>query len=183
MKAMGTTTTTLMTFEEFERLDDGPEEIELLKGELIKMPPPQRRHMEICERLYKLLDAALERSRKPDGAAGKVHIEMGYLFPGDPSSWLSPDVSVTHAGQAGQRYYEGAPLIVFEVVSEYDTARHLESKVAQYLAHGASEVWVIHPEMRYAWRYQGSTQAATRETKAIRSSLLPDIEIPLDDIL
>ena len=174
---------TLITFEEFERLYDGPEEIELLTGELIKMPPPQAGHMEIVHRLFRLLDAAVERLRQQSAGLGEVFIEMGYLFPGDPPSWLRPDVSVTRAPQPRQRFYEGAPLMVFEVVSENDTARQLESKVAEYLAHGASEVWVIYPEKRYAWRFQGSTQTATRETKAIRSSLLPDIEIPLDDIL
>src|SRR5712691_4591040 len=129
-------TATLMSFEDFERLEEGADEIELLRGELIRMPPPQLPHMEICHRLFRLLDAALERWRKvePGAKLGKLYIEMGYLLAGNPRSWLRPVVSLTHPHQTGRRYYEGAPLMVFEVVSENDTARHLEGKVAKYLA-------------------------------------------------
>ena len=93
-----------MSLAEFERLE-GPDEIELLKGGLIRVPPPQRNHMEICERLFKLLTFALDhwRNASPDIKLGKVHMEMGYLFPGDPTSWLRPDVSLTHPGQPGNR--------------------------------------------------------------------------------
>jgi len=101
----------------------------------------------------------------------------------DPRSWLRPDLSLTHPNQPGDRYYEGAPLVVFEVVSEYDTATRQDAKVADYLANGAAEVWVIYPETRQAWVFRPSVPAATRETAAIHSDLLPGIEIPLDEIL
>src|ERR1035441_9653173 len=183
MDDMGTTT--LMSFAEFELLDAGADDVELLRGELIRLPPPQRKHTEICERLFELLKAALARWKHANSAAkiGKMHIEMGYLISTDPRSWLQPDVSLTHPDQPGERYYEGAPLIAFEVVSENDTATRLDKKVADYLAHGAAEVWVIYPELRHAWVYRGAAPAATRETEAIRSDLLPGVEIPLDEIL
>jgi Uma2 family endonuclease len=60
----GMATTTLMSFAEFERLDAGPNTIELLKGELIRIPPAEDEHMNICERLYDLLKAAVERLRQ-----------------------------------------------------------------------------------------------------------------------
>jgi Uma2 family endonuclease len=183
MDDMGTKT--LMSFAEFELLDAGADDVELLRGELIRVPPPQRRHMEICERLFKLLDAALERWKRANSEAGigELHIEMGYRVSRNPQSWLRPDLSLTHPGQPGERYYEGAPLVVFEVFSEYDTATRLDKKVADYLAHGAAEVWVIYPELRHAWVYRGAGLTTTRETEAIHSDLLPGIEIPLDEIL
>jgi Uma2 family endonuclease len=182
MEDMGTTT--LMSFAEFELLDAGADDVELLRGELIRMPPPQREHMQICRRLLKLLDAALERWKRsnPGARIGEVEIEMGYLISSDPRSWLQPDLSLTHPDQPGERYYEGAPLVAFEVVSEYDTATRLDKKVADYLANGAAEVWVIYPEARHAWVHRDAA-AATRETGAIRSDLLPGVEIPLAEIL
>jgi Uma2 family endonuclease len=115
-------TTTLMSFAEFELLEWGADDLELLKGELIRMPPAQNSHMDSCERLYELLKAAVEilRQTNPAGKFGRVHMERGYYFPAEPASWLKPDVSLTHPGQPGDRYYLGAPLIVFEVVSEKD---------------------------------------------------------------
>jgi Uma2 family endonuclease len=186
MVVMGTTTqTTVMSLEEFERLDAAPDDLELLKGELIRMPPPQRRHMAICKKLFMLLQAAVDLYRKttPNPKLGEVYFEMGYRLSGDPRSWLQPDVSLTHPDQPGERYYEGAPLMVFEIVSENDTARQLESKVAEYLADGAAEVWVIYPDTRHAWIHQCSTPVARREIRAIHSELLPGIEILLDAIL
>jgi Uma2 family endonuclease len=115
--------TTLMSLEEFERLDQGADHIELLKGELIRSPPAQLSHNEIRESLYDFLKAAIQRCRKahPKLRWGKVHMEMGYLLSSEPKSWLQPDVSRTHPDQPGNRYYEGAPLMAFEIVSEFDT--------------------------------------------------------------
>jgi Uma2 family endonuclease len=183
MKVMGSTAT-VMSWKEFERLDlDGPEETELLQGELIQMPPPKRRHMLVCDRLSRLLDAAFERRRvsNPDIKLGNVHMEMGYRLSDAPPSWLRPDVSISHPDQAGDDYYEGAPFMVFEVVSESDTAVRLERKVAEYLSHNAQEVWVIYPDRRHAWVYRPA--AARLEEQAIHSDLLPGIEIPLAGVL
>jgi Uma2 family endonuclease len=180
MRDMGATT--LLTLEQFERIE-GDDHLELLKGELIRLPPPQDSHMDACENLYKRLDSAVEelKSTRSSLTLGKVHIERGYLLPGDPPSWLRPDVSITYPNQSVDRYLLGAPLIVFEVVSEYDTAAQIAEKVALFLANGAKEVWIIYPETRRAWLYDGSGTA--RERISISTPLLPGIEISLDQIL
>ena len=61
-------------------------------------------------------------------------------FSSDPRSWLRPDVSVTYPDQPKDRYYQGAPLMVFEIVSKATRVRELEAKVTEFLAHGAAEV-------------------------------------------
>ena len=38
--------TTLLTFEELEQLPDEPGKMELLDGELIRLPPAKKRHIE-----------------------------------------------------------------------------------------------------------------------------------------
>ena len=176
-------TTTLMSFAEFERLQESPDQIELLKGELVRMPPPQRTHMEIARRLFKLLDSAVERRRldQPAIQLGTVYFEMGYLVTQEPASWLRPDVSLNHPDQQGDRYFIGAPLIAFEVVSESDTAPQLDEKVSEYLAHGAAEVWLLYTNRRHAWVYDGSA-SARHETRSIHTLLLPGIEIQFDQI-
>jgi Uma2 family endonuclease len=180
MSHMGATT--LLTLEQFERVE-GDDHLELLKGELIRLPPPQDSHMDACENLYNRLKNDVKEllTRQPEIAIGRVHMERGYLLPGDPASWLRPDVSITHPNQPVNRYLLGAPLIAFEIVSEYDTAAQLAEKVDLFLANGAKEVWVIYPETRRAWLYDGSGTA--RERISISTPLLPGIEIPLDEIL
>jgi len=183
MGAMGTTM--LMTLEEFEALPDGPEQIELLAGELIRMPPPEREHMEIVERLYELLKAEVEalRRRVPSAELGKVHMEMGYLLSSTPRSWLRPDVSLTYPGQPGKQYYEGSPVMAFEVVSADDRAPELNRKVFQYLACGSREVWLIYPDARSAYVHRPGEPAVIRHDQAIVSSLLPDITLRFEQFL
>jgi len=100
----------------------------------------------------------------------------------DPPSWLQPDVSVTHPDQAIDRYYLGAPLIAFEIVSEFDRPNDLDAKVEEYFANGSAEVWMIYPKRRHAWVYE-SSGTALKETRSIHSALLPGVDIPLDQIL
>jgi Uma2 family endonuclease len=92
---MATTTAALLSFEEFERLPERPGKRELLKGDLIELPPPECLHNESAHQIYDALKAALAEahSRGESGELGRVYIEMGYLLPGD--GWLQPDVSVT----------------------------------------------------------------------------------------
>jgi Uma2 family endonuclease len=177
-------TTTLMSFAEFEQLDEDCEDLELLKGELIRMPFAQVSHMDTCEGLFERLKSAVEHLRQasPDLKFGKVHIEMGYRFPGKPGSWLKPDVSLTHPAQPIDRFYIGAPLIAFEVVSASERAVRLNEKVSEYLANGAAEVWLIYPAQRNAMVYDGSA-SVRNETRAIHTSLLPGVDIPLGEIL
>ena len=173
----------LLSFAEFERLDPRAGHVEVLRGELIRVPPAERVHNEIRENLYFRLRAAVERLHAfhPAAQFGSVHVAMGYLVRTSPRSWLQPDVSVTHSDQAGDGYYEGAPLLVFEVVSEYDRAQPLEGRVTEYLTNGAEEVWVLYPDWPCAWVYR-SSETKRRETSSIRSQSLHGIEIPFEEI-
>ena len=54
---MSATTSTLMTFEDFERLPDEPGKDELIDGEHIHVPPPFLEHMLIIHRFYEMLKA------------------------------------------------------------------------------------------------------------------------------
>ena len=143
----------LMTFAEFERLPDIAGTRELLRGEVIDLPPAKKKHNEISERFYAALLRAADRlhRERPGIPLGKVHIGMGYRMGSDPASWLIPDVSVTHPGQAGDDYYEGAPVLAIGVVSESNTAEHMDTKVKEYLAHGGVEVWIAYPKTESVW--------------------------------
>ena len=87
MNVMGTITT-LVTFEEFERLPDEPSKLELMDGELIRMPPAETRHMRIALRLYKILEDTLRMLHGQGHARdlGEVFIETGYRI---GSNWVN----------------------------------------------------------------------------------------------
>jgi Uma2 family endonuclease len=184
MRAMSTTTSGLLTFEEFERLPDEPGKLELLEGELIRMPPAKRKHMYTTQRLFLLLTRLVEdlRRGRPELGVGDVCIEMGYRMGSDPGTWLVPDVSITHAGQTGDDYYEGAPLVAVEVASGSQSAAHLEAKAEMYLSRGGREVWLVFPKTRRVWICRAGASTIEVQEGAIRSEVLPGVEIRLEEI-
>jgi Uma2 family endonuclease len=178
INAMGTTTH-LMTFEEFERLPDEPHKLELMDGELIRMPPAITRHMRITLRLYKTLDSALGMLHSQGLARdlGEVFHETGYLL---GSNWVIPDISITHARQTENKYLEGAPALAIEVISKANTAEMMQRKIQLYMQNGAREAWLFYPRAQSVTVYRGRT--ATEVEGTLTSELLPGVSIDLSEI-
>ena len=175
----------LMTFERLERLPEEPGKTELLDGELIQMPPAKLPHNRLAKRLFLRIFQLVESLRADEAAFGfgEVEIEMGYKIGSKPDSWLIPDVSIAHRGQSGDDYYEGAPLIAIEVISESNTARQVDRKIEKYLANGSQEVWVFYPETRRVLTHFANRDEVEIGRDHIRSLAFSQVrEIPLSEI-
>src|SRR5205809_2258391 len=101
---MGVTTTTpLMTFEEFERLPNTIGKRELLEGEPIELPVPEFSHSTNAEELFIRLRTELKAAHARGEATdlGAAHVEAGYRL--SSRSFVRPDVSITHSEQVVQR--------------------------------------------------------------------------------
>ncbi len=169
--------TSLLTFAEFEQLPDEPGKLELLDGELIRLPPSKTRNMRIAEILFKLLDQALDRGGGSP-RLGQVHMEFGYKI--SAAAWLQPDVSIEYQGQTENDYLEGAPALAVEVISESNRAEHVDRKVKKYLSGGAIEVWVVYPKTQCVWVFrQGYAKEFCGE---LRSELFPGLTIDLTSL-
>jgi Uma2 family endonuclease len=166
------TTTGLLTFEEFERLPDVEAgKLEFLDGEPFQSPPAIRKHMEIAKSLFMILmQTPLE---------AHTYFEMGYQM--GRTAWLQPDVSIAHPGQPSGKYFEGAPLLAVEVISESNTAEFMDRKVKRYLANGGVEVWVVYPKTKCVWVFREGQAQEFRGT--LKSEILPGLEINLTELL
>lgn len=129
-------TTSLMTFAEFEGLPDIEGKRELIEGEVIVMPPPELAHSRIAKQIFLLFLACVHRSRVwPD--------HTGYRIAG---GWIEPDVSVSWRDQGrDDKYFLGSPMIAVQVLSPGEEIDH---KLTLYFAEGALEVWVIDPKRK-----------------------------------
>jgi Uma2 family endonuclease len=175
INAMGTTTH-LMTFEEFERLPDESHKLELIDGELIRMPPAITKHMRITMRLYHILYDAL-RMLQGQGQArdlGEIFVETGYLI---GANWVIPDLSITHARQTENKYLEGAPALAVEVISKANTAEMMQRKIQLFMQNGAREAWLFYPRAQSVTVYRGRTSMEVEGT--LTSQLLPGVSIDL----
>ena len=135
-----------MTAEEFGNLPDNPFRHELIKGELLTMPPPQTQHGRIVANLAFLL---LQHARP--NRLGDVHGESGYHLEHDPDTVLGPDVSFISAARVDrtdEHYYDGPPDLAIEVLSPGDRKSYVERKLGIYLETGTRSVWLVNPRRR-----------------------------------
>ena len=170
-------TTTLLSFEEFEQLPDEPGKLELLDGELIQLPPAKRKHMEIAQLIYDLLKPVVNKA-EASASLGGAYLEMGYKF--SSRAWLQPDVSISHRDQPSGDYFESAPALAVEVISESNSAAQMDRKVNIYLTNGSVEVWLVYPDTRCVWVFREGH--AEQFESVLRSSLLPGMEIDLSQL-
>jgi Uma2 family endonuclease len=170
-------TTTLLSFEEFEQLPDEPGKLELLDGELIQLPPAKRKHMEIAHRIHALLVLNRGNAGVP-AKLGGAYLETGYKF--SSRAWLQPDVSITYFDQPGGDYFESAPALAVEVISESNSADQMDRKVSTYLTNGGVEVWLVYPKRRCVWVYREGHAEEFQDI--LRSNLLPGVEIDLKQL-
>jgi Uma2 family endonuclease len=161
------TTTSLLTFEEFERLPDEPGKLELLDGETFHLPPAKLKHMDVVHRLHKLLSQA--------AAASDVYMETGYKI--GRNAWLQPNVSMPHADQPRGDYFEQAPWLAIEVISDSNPAEFMDRKVKKYLANGCVEVWLVYPRTQCVWVFRPGHAQEFRGS--LQSEIIPTLKIDL----
>ena len=173
------TTTGLMTFEEFERLSDEEYTLELLDGEVVRMPPAETNHMRIARRLFLILANVVKQlhEKRLGLDLGEVFIETGYRV---GPNWVIPDVSIAHPGHPEDRYLQGSPALAVEVISEANTARMMHRKTKRLMEYGAREVWLVYPETRSVAIYRGNR--AVEIEGILSSELLPGVTIDLAEV-
>lgn len=166
-------TTTRLTFEEFEKL---PEQegtrYELDEGELLMEPSPTFLHNRIRDRIARRLTEFVEAH-----AFGEITVEMDFRL--GPDTVRNPDVAfvtIDHLRKIDVNHspVEGAPALAVEVISPSNLAQDMLKKVGQYLAAGCSVVWVVYPALRLVDVHKagGSRQVKAPESLS-ESDLFP----------
>jgi Uma2 family endonuclease len=142
--------TALMTAEEYMALPDsfdGP--TELVKGILVKMPPPRPRHGQICARFVYLLQRFLE-----DHDIGHVlSNDSSTVTERGPDTVRGPDVSYysferVPKGPLPAGLLDVSPDVVIEVLSPSDRWSEVQVKVAEYLDAGVRAVCIADDDTR-----------------------------------
>lgn len=141
-----TTTTQLMAAEELMRLE-GPNRHELIKGELLTMPPPGDEHGAVTMNLT--LPLALHVKENNLGVLRAA--ETGFKLETNPDTVLAPDIAFIARERVGPRmtgYRDGAPDLAVEVMSQWDSRIKTARKAALWLELGARSVWIVNPRQR-----------------------------------
>lgn len=152
------TTATLMTAAELlDMPDDGFHRYELVKGELITMPPAGGEHGAIGSRVDRRIGAFVEQND-----LGEVfNSDTGFIVSTDPDTVRAPDVSFLRkehipADGIPKGFIPGAPDLAVEVISPSDSYTEVSEKVAQLLEAGTLSVALINPHARTVDLYHRS---------------------------
>jgi Uma2 family endonuclease len=141
------TTTHLMTADELIKLPDDSMRHELIKGELLTMPPPGDEHGAVIMNLT----GPLFNHVKANNLGVLRAAETGFKLESNPDTVLAPDIAFIVSDRVGPRilgYRNGAPDLVVEVMSQWDSRPKTARKAALWLELGARSVWVVNPRQR-----------------------------------
>ena len=168
-------TTQLITAEELFRMPDDGWRYELVKGELHKMSPAGSEHGAVVMNL----GAPLGMHVKANNRGVVFGAETGFRLATDPDTVRAPDLAFVRreripATGIPKQFWPGAPDLAVEVLSPGDTVYEVEEKIAEWLAAGASAVWVLNPKRR--------TVTVHRSTDGPRT-LSGDDEIDGEDVV
>jgi Uma2 family endonuclease len=176
--------TKLLTAEELEHLPDDGYRYELVRGELVRMPPPGWEHLRISGLLVYYLNAFVI-----PGKLGVVGGEGGFVLERKPDTVRAPDVVFVRAdrvpkGEARWHYVESGPDLAVEVRSPTDSMRAMRAKADEYLAAGTRLVWIFDPRSQTV---VAKTPDGKESTLGIDDTLdggevLPGFELPLSAI-
>src|SRR4051812_37398951 len=144
---MATVTKPRVTTAEFLTVDLGPGRHELVRGEIVTLPPPEYSHGFVCLNIGVKLHTFGNQTGHGHVASNDASVDVG----GD--SVRGADVCYYSEARwprdrVGKEPPPCPPDLVVEVVSASDRPRDVLDRVGQYLGAGVPMVWVANPEPR-----------------------------------
>ncbi|MBX9582267.1 MAG: Uma2 family endonuclease [Gemmataceae bacterium] len=177
------TATKLLTAEEFARLPDPPDgsKQELVKGEVVTMPPPSFVHGKVQNNVAYALETH-NRTRP----SGHVTVESGLVTERDLDTVRGPDVAFWSFDRVPDDklpavYPEVAADLVAEVLSPGNTRRQVRDKLREYFRAGVRLVWVADPDDRSVTAYTrpGSGTTLWEDEAVTGGDVLPGFTCPV----
>jgi len=145
----------LLTAAEFARLPnpaDGSKQ-ELVRGEVVTMPPPSFVHGRVQVNVTFALETFLRLH-----PLGQLTVESGLVTETGPDTVRGPDVAFWSfnrlpADHPVEVYPDVAADLVAEVVSPGNTRKKVAKKLREYFRSGVRTVWVVDPDDRTVTAY------------------------------
>lgn len=177
----------LMTAEEFYDWANRPENenrwFELVRGEVIELPPPRVRHGAVTGNAVRILGNYTFKRRK----GYVVSNDSGIILERDPDTVRGPDVALYEGARSFDelppKYGEIPPRLAVEVLSPGDQADQIMHKITDYLRNGVELVWLIDPKARTVtvYRPDKGPRVYTENEELSGEDVLPDFRCRVAD--
>jgi Uma2 family endonuclease len=185
---MATVETARMTAEEFWEWCGRPENqgkrAELVRGEIVEMPPPGELHGILCWWIGYLLGMYVVRR----GRGALATNDTGLIVEEGPDTVRAPDVILFGESRAldklSRRHSTRLPELVVEVLSPTDRWTRVLRRVDQYQARGVPLVWVVDDEERSVtvFRPKEHPQLVEEDGELTGNGVLEDFRLPLAEL-
>lgn len=177
----------LITGEEFFWMNE-VEQAELVKGEIVHMPPPGYIHAFTEHNFSRIVG---NHVRQHTGFV--VQRKLGHVMVGEggvytkrkPDTVRGIDVAfISHERLAqvkSQTYLDVAPELIVEVLSPNDRWSNMTDKLEEYFAIGVKLVWVADPRKTYIYVYRSPAQVErlTANDELSGGDVLPNFRVPV----
>lgn len=173
------------TFRDWEKIPEDGYRYELIKGELIVSPPPAVSHQDASGNLFFAMSAYI---RKHD--LGKVYsAPIGVRLPPSREP-VQPDivfVGAKHLGIIGEKYIEGAPDLIVEIVSPSNWNVDRQDKFTAYAKAGVKEYWIVDyrakiVEVFLLEKREYALQGKFGKGQTVRATQMKGFEIKVDEV-
>jgi Uma2 family endonuclease len=146
-----------VTIAEFERIPDPADgsKLELVRGEVVVMPPPKGKHGICCSEIAWVLKNFV----KPKKLGWVTTNDTGVVLERGPDTVRGPDVafwSIARQPEMPEGYFQIPPDIAVEVLSPDDRRKDVRAKIKEYLFYSVPLVWLVDPETRTVTVYRGT---------------------------
>jgi Uma2 family endonuclease len=178
----------LMTADEFWEFVHNPENqngfFELIRGEVIELPRPTRRHGAVACNVARLLSNYSFKVNK----GYVVSNDSGVILEEDPDTVVGPDVGYFMDAAAFEEIHpkwgEEVPLLAVEVLSPNDRMTKVLGKVRDYLLNGVKVVWLVDYEDKKVTVFRNAVNHIQFEETADLSGEpeLPGFSTPVADL-
>src|SRR5208337_3108629 len=184
---MSTATIKPMTAEEFgdwvQRPENANKWFELVRGEVIELPPPLKPHGVICANVTWTLGGYVRQRRKGYVTSN----DSGVILERDPDTVRGPDVAIYEDAQKFEdlhpKYGEVPPRLAVEVLSPNDRADKVLRKITDYLRNGVGLIWIVDPEDRFVTVYKPGKEpyVVTQDQELTGEDVIPGLRCRVAD--
>ena len=174
-----------MNAEQYFQLGEDPSgtHLELIDGELIVSPSPNRTHAEIIVALVFLLEGRIRQQK-----SGRIYLDTDVIFTSE--TVRRPDIA--YFGQAKLKQMVGqrlilAPDLAVEILSPSNPEDDRINKFHLYQSHGVGHYWIFDPVAQTAECFEFRNgcyelAASGKDFDTLSFPPFPDLSIPLKEI-
>ena len=174
----------VFTVEDYRAMPEGPPYYQLVEGELIMSPSPNRYHQVVAANIFIILRTHVDRHSLGLVLFAPMDVYLSETTAVQPDVLFVSNVNKHLLADDGIR---GGPDLVVEIISPWDGQLEKRRKRALYARHGVKEEWLIEPTLEQIHRYDFTTDAAkpvriVDSEESFETALFPGLIINATDV-